>query len=52
MVLGMRKNSEDKKRMGHFEREAKLNLIFWILLVLAGLLAAYVFPYIIKLLKK
>jgi hypothetical protein len=48
----MNKSSENKKRMGHFEREAKLNLIGPILIILLGLLAALVFPYFIEVFRK
>jgi hypothetical protein len=45
----IKENSGHKKRKGDFEREAILNMVGPILIILSGLLAAYVFPYIIKL---
>jgi hypothetical protein len=48
----MERNSGDKKRVGHFEREAKLNLVVWILVVLLGFLAVYFYRYTIELFRK
>jgi len=48
----MKESSKNKKRMGHFEKEAIVTMAHWILLVLLSLAAAYIFPHIIKLFLK
>jgi hypothetical protein len=35
--------------MGFFEREAKINLLLWIIVLLIGILAAILIPYVVKL---
>jgi hypothetical protein len=38
--------------MGFFKKEAKLNLLFWLILILLSLIAAYLGPYLFRLFKK
>jgi len=38
-------------KAGYFEREAKLNLLTWVVILLIGIIAAFLGSCIIKLLK-
>lgn len=46
------KKAKEKKREGHFEREAKVMWLILILPILLGLLATLVAPFVFNLFKK
>jgi hypothetical protein len=44
-------DNKKKNKMGHFEREAIINVLPWMILLLLGLIAAVFGPSVLKLLR-